>query len=578
MKFGLFIHWGIYSVPAGIWNGEKIPRLGEQIQRHARIPQDEYAALSLSFNPINFDAREIAAMAAETGMKYIVLTAKHHDGFCMFKTDTTDFNIVDATPYGRDILKDLSDACLEYKLKLGVYFSNPDWHAPESVERKEKNSYAVFEEFTLDHLNMSRNQLTELLTNYGIISEVFFDMGLPTVEDSTALAATVHNTQPDCLVSGRVMNNQGDFLTLPDNHLPDNPIEQGWETPCTFYHTWGYKSWIERPSLEDQLNKQIRLLSRVTSSGGNYLLNIGPLSDGSVLPYEKEVLRGIGLWMNKNGEAIHGTERNPLAYHSWGYASRKRNNLYLHVHKWPDNSELELNYIGNDPYEISILGENKSLEWRRTEKSIIITVPCESPDPYLTVITCRYIDKIGYLKPISEPVNETVTLTREVEVSSGNYNNLQYNTNIPDTQKSWNFTVEKQGNYKVQIHYTLENESMPLILQSDEKRMEIFLKGAEGKSDEGFSDGNEVEIKTEISSEYVFTTDDRLFYEKGIHSLTMKKNSNLIKEDGVWTEADITSPHAGLWCLNDVWTSHRAAFARHSMKGLSIQKIMLIQD
>ncbi|MBT4814288.1 MAG: alpha-L-fucosidase, partial [Lentisphaerae bacterium] len=243
-RFGLFIHWGIYSIPGGIWQGKRIEKLGEQIQRHARIPQQEYAALAEQFNPVQFDAGAIAGMARDAGMRYIVITAKHHDGFCMFKSDYTDYNIVDATPFGRDVVGELAAACAAEGLRFGLYYSNPDWGYSGAVKREPANAYAVFEPFTSEHLEYSCNQLRELLTNYGPISEIFFDMGLPTLEESVRLARTVHECQPRCLVSGRVMNNQGDFLTLPDNHMPDHPIETAWETPCTFYHTWGYKSWI----------------------------------------------------------------------------------------------------------------------------------------------------------------------------------------------------------------------------------------------------------------------------------------------------------------------------------------------
>ena len=294
LDFGLFIHWGLYALAGGVWKGEKIALLGEQIQRHASIPQKEYADLAKDFNPINFNAEKIADLAVETGMKYIVFTAKHHDGFCMFHTKLSPFNIVDATPFGRDPLKELAEACVSRGLKLGIYYSNPDWNYPGAIGRTPENKFAVFEKFTQQHLNYSVKQLEELLTHYGPICEIFFDMGLPTLEESRKLTETVHRVQPNCLVSGRVMNNQGDYQTLPDNHLPEGKLEHPWETPCTLYHTWGYKSWIDHPPLEEQVKKQLATYQKVVSRGGNFLLNIGPLPDGSLQNYEIEVLKTLG--------------------------------------------------------------------------------------------------------------------------------------------------------------------------------------------------------------------------------------------------------------------------------------------
>jgi len=316
-RFGLFIHWGIYSIPGGIWEGERIAKLGEQIQRHAAIPPTEYAALAKQFNPVKFDAAAVARMARDAGMRYVVITAKHHDGFCMFKSNHTDYNVVDATPFGRDIVGELATACAAEGLRFGLYYSNPDWGYAGAVKRDPVHAYAVFEPFTPEHLEYSCNQLRELLTNYGPITEIFFDMGLPTLAESTRLARTVHECQADCLVSGRVMNNQGDFLTLPDNHMPDHPIEAAWETPCTFYHTWGYKSWIERPPLEGQIARQVKLLTEVVGKGGNYLLNVGPLADGSILEYEQQVLSGMGKWLRDDGadvlDAVPSTAVPPAA-------------------------------------------------------------------------------------------------------------------------------------------------------------------------------------------------------------------------------------------------------------------------
>ncbi|TKG93736.1 hypothetical protein EYV94_15950 [Puteibacter caeruleilacunae] len=221
LKFGMFIHWGIYSIPAGVWNGKQIEKLGEQIQRHAHIPNDEYMALASQFNPVKFDADAVVKLAKNTGMKYIVLTAKHHDGFCMFESQYTDFDILDATPYGKDILKELAQACKKYGLKLGIYYSTPDWHFnyPNVEVNPDDNKISVFGKVSKANEDYQANQLKELMSNYGDIVELFFDMGEPTADQSERFANVVHNLQPQCVINGRIMNNQGDFITMPDNHV-----------------------------------------------------------------------------------------------------------------------------------------------------------------------------------------------------------------------------------------------------------------------------------------------------------------------------------------------------------------------
>ncbi|MBV1887685.1 MAG: alpha-L-fucosidase, partial [Urechidicola sp.] len=272
MKFGLFIHWGVYSIPAGVWEGKQIEKLGEQIMRHADISVSDYEEIAKQFNPVNFDADAIVKLAKNAGMKYVILTSKHHDGFAMFKSDATEYNIVDYTPYKKDILKELAEACKNNGLKLGLYYSTPDWHfnGAEQERNPSDGKISVFGKVSIENEDFQVAQLKELLTNYGEIVELFFDMGEPTEEQSKRFRETVKELQPNCLINGRVMNNQGDFITMPDNHLPDVPIyDVAWETPGTFYHTWGYKSWVKGIPLQDQIKKQIRNLSKITCMGGN---------------------------------------------------------------------------------------------------------------------------------------------------------------------------------------------------------------------------------------------------------------------------------------------------------------------
>jgi alpha-L-fucosidase len=226
-KFSMFIHFGLYSVPAGVWKGQQIGEYNEQIMAHGKIPKDEYAALAKIFNPVNWNPDSVATLAKAAGMKSIVITSKHHDGFAMYHTKYSDFNVVDATPYKRDILKELAEACRKQGLRFGVYFSLIDWHFPGAMPMSKSNSDSI----PPSHHQFNLNQVTELMTNYGSISEVWFDMGKPTLEQSKELAGLVKKLQPNCLVSGRIWNDQGDFAVMGDNASPNFRLGTLWQTP-----------------------------------------------------------------------------------------------------------------------------------------------------------------------------------------------------------------------------------------------------------------------------------------------------------------------------------------------------------
>ena len=213
----MFIHFGLYSELGGVWQGRNIDNgYSEQIMANAPIARDDYAALAKQFDPKRFDADAIVALARSAGMKFIVVTAKHHDGFAMFGTRQSDYNIVQATPFHRDVVKELADACARGGLKFGVYYSTIDWHAPTGSPYVEGNSNPISDA----HAKFNAAQLRELLTGYGPLSEIWFDMGKPTPEQSKLFAQTVHGLQPQTMVSGRVFNYEGDFTVMGDNEVP----------------------------------------------------------------------------------------------------------------------------------------------------------------------------------------------------------------------------------------------------------------------------------------------------------------------------------------------------------------------
>jgi alpha-L-fucosidase len=339
-KFGMFIHFGLYSTLGGKWQGQQIDNgYSEQIMANAPIPLDQYSALASQFNPTHFDADAIVALAKAAGMKFIVITSKHHDGFNMFRTAQTSYNIVDATPYKRDVVKELADACARGGMKFGVYYSSIDWHQPGASTYIPGNSNPI----PPAHAAFNVAQLKELLSNYGPISEIWFDMGKPAAEQSKRFAETVHRLQPHTMVSGRVFNYEGDFTVMGDNEVPEFQIDEPWQTPASIFpETWGYRSWQKRGDLPGKIRENILRLVEVVSRGGNYILNIGPEGDGSVVPYEADVLRGVGDWLKHRGEAIYATTAQPFRSLDFGYATVGQAKLYLFVKDVPGDGALRL--------------------------------------------------------------------------------------------------------------------------------------------------------------------------------------------------------------------------------------------
>src|SRR5947209_16945693 len=269
-KFGLFIHWGLYAIPAGEWKGQPIAGIGEWIMQRARIPVREYEQLARQFNSVQFDAARWVALARRAGQKYIVITAKHHDGFCMFDSKVSDYDIVDATPFGRVPIKELADECQKQGMRLGFYYSQTqDWHHPGGdgndwdCDEATKDFAGYVEQYV-------KPQVRELLTNYGPVCLIWFDTPRRiTPQQSRELVDLVHLLQPDCLVNGRIGNALGDYAESRDNVIPTGALQSDWEVPATINDTWGFKTndhnWKSPADL-------VRKLVDVASKGGNYLL------------------------------------------------------------------------------------------------------------------------------------------------------------------------------------------------------------------------------------------------------------------------------------------------------------------
>lgn len=373
-KYSMFIHFGVYSVLGGVWQGKPSYRnVSEQIQAHAGIYSDEYERVAKTFDPEKWDPDAIVSLAKQAGMRSIVITSKHHDGFCMFKTATTDFNIVDFTPYKRDLLKELSDACKRGGLKFGLYFSLIDWHFPQASPISGSNSDYI----TPEHFEFNKKQVTELLTNYGPVSELWFDMGSQSPKESREMRDLVHRLQPDCMIGSRIGNDMGDFNVMGDNQEPDYVIGVPWQSPASFFdETWGYRSFQKRGKEEDKIREKLASLIRVASRGGNFLLNIGPKGDGTVVEFERDVLLAIGKWLDKNKEAIYGTDPDPFHIpFKWGSLTSRRDQIYLHLMSRPENNQIFLPGLTGKIKGIRILGTNDKPKYSQNASGVSITVP-----------------------------------------------------------------------------------------------------------------------------------------------------------------------------------------------------------
>lgn len=290
-KYGLMIHWGLYCLPGGEWKGKRMDDIGEWTQQYFRIPNAEYHALARAFNPICFDAEEWVRVALDAGMQYMVFTAKHHDGFAMFKSEVSKFNVVDATPFGRDVVSKLANACSKHGLKLGLYYSQDlDWSHPHGGGYKTGKTWAGGKAYWVNnwdfpddkHKDYSicfeekiKPQVKEILTNYGEICLIWFDTPCTISPSQTdELYHMVKKYQPDCLVNSRIGNGYGDYSSKGDNTLPDRDEDAFLcETPATLNDTWGYKPFDQNWKSPEVV---LKLLKYCNDHGANYLLNIGP--------------------------------------------------------------------------------------------------------------------------------------------------------------------------------------------------------------------------------------------------------------------------------------------------------------
>lgn len=427
-RFGMFIHWGVYALPAGVWNGREIGNIGEWIMNRAKIPVADYRNMAKEFNPVKYDPDAWVRMAKDAGMKYIVITSKHHDGFALFDTKASDWNVVDATAYGKDLLKPLAEACKKHGIKLGFYYSQAqDWVNPggTAIRRLMKEGWANPDSVTIDaytkehkgHWDPAQEkktfeeyidgvavpQVRELLTNYGDLAVLWWDTPSGMTDDAATKLNSLLALQPHIITNDRLKrpNFPGDHKT-PEQRIPNLADLDGtdWETCMTMNGTWGYKSYDRNYKSPQTL---IRNLLDIASKGGNFLLNVGPTAQGEFPQESVNILALIGHWMKVNGEAVYGTEASPWGLFPWGRCTKKETNkgtsLYFSVFEWPVDGKLVIPGLKNSVLSAKLLaGGTKVKTSVNRDGSLTITLPAEAPDPIASVIKVDVRGKVGNVR------------------------------------------------------------------------------------------------------------------------------------------------------------------------------------
>ena len=384
-KFGMFIHWGVYAVPAGVHEGHAIPDLGEWIMKNGKIPVARYRAYARAFNPTKYDPEAWVRLAKDAGMKYLIITAKHHDGFALFDSKASTWDAVDATPAARDLLKPLAAACHRQGLKLGFYYSQAqDWTHPGGQAiggHWDRAQDGDFDQY-LDRVAVP--QVRELLANYGAVDILWWDTPVEMTPARAAKFAPLLAAHPRLITNDRLGGGQAGDTETPEQQVPPAPRARPWETCLTMNDTWGYKStdhnWKNAADL-------LRTLADVASKGGNLLLNVGPTAQGEIPAASMERLTAVGRWLKANGEAIYGTTAGPFPYLAWGRCTRRGARLYLHVFNYPPGGELRVPLTGGIRRAYLLAEPGRALTVRGQGRgSVLGGLPAEAPDPTNTVV------------------------------------------------------------------------------------------------------------------------------------------------------------------------------------------------
>jgi alpha-L-fucosidase len=404
-RFGMFIHWGLYAVPAGEYKGKRSKDTGEWIQSWANIPREEYEEFAKHFDPVKFNAADWVGSAKDAGMQYIVITSKHHEGFSMYDSKVSNYDIVDSTPFKKDPMAELSRECRRQGIHFCFYYSIMDWHhpsqyvdAPGKARTAGNGQNKILPDQKAAYIQYMKAQLKELVKQYDP-DVLWFDGEWTdwwTEQDGKDLYSYVRELKPSIIVNNRVgkgrqgmqgMNKgpgyAGDFGT-PEQEIPSTGLPGvDWESCMTMNDTWGFKAYDQNWKSAQTL---IRNLVDITSKGGNYLLNVGPTAEGVIPEASVTRLKEIGRWMKVNSECIYGTGPSPFKSLTWGRATQRGNRVYLAVFNWPDG-QLNVPPLKNKVQRAYLLADpGRNLKVEQKSDSIVIGLPTRAPDAIASVL------------------------------------------------------------------------------------------------------------------------------------------------------------------------------------------------
>ncbi len=485
-RFGMFIHWGLYAQPAGEWNGERIPGISEWIMARAEIPVSEYEKLAETFNPVKYNADEWVKLAKFAGMKYIVITSKHHDGFAMFDSDASDYNIFDATPFDRDPLKELAEACNKYGIRLGFYYSQAqDWHEPGGTYWNIEEGQPHWDpdmkrEPLMNYINgKAVPQVKEILKNYGDLDILWWDTPRGMTEEAAQALQDVTDDYPDLITNNRLYRPwPGDFST-PEQHIPPTGLDYDWEVCMTMNTSWGYKWYDENWKSSEEL---IKMLVDIASKGGNFLLNVGPTAEGEFPEASVERLKEIGSWMQLNGESIYGTSASPFFKLPWGRCTVKKvrggTNLYLHVFDWPKTGLLTVPGFKGRVNDVYLLSNPKQhFAWKFDEDNLNIHAPSVIFDEINTVVVVKLKGKYEVTSNKPTLREGSILLPADyVDIHNPGYGqhavvkgsgteSVITNWVDPRSRLEWMFATTEPGKYRVEtLVRTVEGASLSFDL------------------------------------------------------------------------------------------------------------------
>lgn len=480
-KFGMFIHWGLYAVPSGKW--EDKTSYGEWIMLSAKISRAEYAKLANKFNPTLFNAEHWVKLAKDAGQKYIVLTAKHHDGFALFKSNDP-YNVVDATPFKRDVVKEYAEACRKYGIKMGLYYSQAqDWYHPGGAvwNNKEWDSTHIADmNKYIDEVAVP--QVKEILTNYSDLAVLWWDTPVGMTKAMGQKLDAIVKQYPNLITNNRLGGGFGGDLETPEQFIPATGFPgRNWEVCMTLNGNWGYNAYDERWKGTKEV---VQMLVDIVSKGGNFLLNVGPNPYGVIPEVCQNTLRETGDWLKLNGEALYGTEASPFPYLYWGRATRKGQKLYLHVFDWPKDGKLIVPMNNKIKSAFLLADPTAKLKITKIKGQIMIQLPAYAPDKNVSVVAVDFEGEPNVLQAPS--IGKSVIASSCDSVSKALYisdNDLTTKWQAEPTSKNATLEMDLGQLHSISALGVIEKGSANAVLWHRKQLFELqYWDGVEWKT------------------------------------------------------------------------------------------------